>query len=176
MRLLYFTRSLKLTKATGYIEEVIFPANVVVRYGDDKNWATFVSEAFGKIPFLARAPLSLVIRRGALSQLWARGTGRYSKPEIAEILDEAIKNLELKVGKHQPQEGKDVWYVYGGPQPTSLDVMLYSWLVCVLSTECNPVQKERILASGRLRTWIRELTNRWFPEYALVLELTGQRV
>ncbi|KZO90127.1 hypothetical protein CALVIDRAFT_507235 [Calocera viscosa TUFC12733] len=156
----------------SYIEEVVFPSNVVTRYGDDKNWATFVSEAFAKLPVVARAPLAWTIRRGALNQLWARGTGRYSKEEIADILQEALRNIELKLGVHAKE--KEAWFVYGGEGPTSLDVILYSWLVCVLSTKCNPVQAEGILQSERLRTYVRRLTEMWFPEYEGVLELTNE--
>ncbi|EJT98031.1 hypothetical protein DACRYDRAFT_118813 [Dacryopinax primogenitus] len=156
----------------SYIEDTVFPANVVTRYGDDTNWATFVSEALGKIPFLARAPLAYVIRRGALGQLWARGTGRYTKPQIRELLDDAIRNIELKVGQHS---GEGAWFVFSGEGPTSIDVVLYSWLVCVLCTGCNPVQREGVVRSERLRRWVFELTKLWFPEYEGILAVTGDR-
>ncbi|KZT50231.1 hypothetical protein CALCODRAFT_461891 [Calocera cornea HHB12733] len=158
----------------SYVEEVIFPSNVVTRYGDDKNWAVFVSEALGKLPIVARSPLAWTIRKGALSQLWARGTGRYSKPEIAEILEDALRDLDLKLGAKSETEGDGSGFVYGGAEPTSLDVVIYSWLVCVMSTKCNPVQAAGILRSERLRGYVRRLTELWFPEYEGVLKLTGE--
>jgi len=154
-----------------YIEESVFPSTLVTRYRDEKHWPTFLSEAVNlNIPFLADAqsdPAS--VRQHMLIHLRQHGASRYNKEEIADLLEDALTNIEVKLAAHESSHG----YVYGGIRPSSLDVILYSYLASVLSTRCNPALSLYILKSERLRSYVRRLTQHWFPEYEALLELTA---
>jgi len=154
-----------------YIEESVFPSTLLSRYRDEKHWPVFVSEAVDlKVPFLADAEADpSTVRQHMLQHLRQHGISRYNREEIADLLEEALTAIEVKLAANESMHG----YVYGGARPTSLDVILYSYLASVLSTRCNPALAMFILKSDRLRNYVRRLTSMWFPEYEGLLEFTA---
>ncbi|EJT98030.1 hypothetical protein DACRYDRAFT_101973 [Dacryopinax primogenitus] len=154
-----------------FIEESVFPATLLTRYRDEKNWPVFLSESVELgIPFLADGSADPVsVRQHMLIHLRQHGISRYDKYEIADQLEDAVRNIEVKLLAIETPNG----YVYGGLRPTSLDVILYSWLASVLSTKCNQAISFLILNSPRLRSYVQRLTQLWFPEYELLLDLTS---
>jgi hypothetical protein len=141
----------------AYIEETLSPSMVYERWYGDKNFATFVSEEFGTIPWLIRPAITWYVRRASKNGLWGHGIGRHSMEEVKTLQEEAVKVIEARL------EGRV--YFHGDEKPSEIDLILYGSLASAVATEANPQLKELILKSPIMVGFLKRLTKSLFPEY-----------
>jgi hypothetical protein len=147
----------------AYIEEILSPTMVYERWYGDKNFATFVAEEFGVVPWLIRQPVAWYVRRVAKNGLWAAGIGRHSMEEVRTLQEEAMKTLEARLGGRS--------YFHGDKKPSEIDLILFGSLVSAVATEANPSLKELSLNSSILVAFVKRLTKSLFPEYEELLHV-----
>lgn len=155
----------------AYTDELIFPALVWHRASEPANWARLYEEVFvAQLPWGLRDLAAMYQKRQYTLTAWYNGLGRHSGEEIRGMLGEWVEGVEERLGGEDTRE--QLAYLMGGSEPTLADVAVYSLLVCALGTESNGFMNERVLGSGKLKRYVRILTEWWFPEYEGVLART----
>ncbi|KZO91907.1 hypothetical protein CALVIDRAFT_530485 [Calocera viscosa TUFC12733] len=150
----------------AYVDGFIFPTLVWHRASEPANWEELYKEVFvAQLPWGLRDLAAAYQKRQYRLTAWYNGVGRHTPDEVRDILREWIEGIVDLLKSHQAPHP----YIMGLATPTLADVSVYSLLVCALGTRSNAFVQKQILASDVLRSYVKHLTERWFPEYEEIL-------
>lgn len=143
----------------AWTEELVYPALCHTRWLRPENFA-IMSENIS-VPWLLKPILARYFRYRIGSALYGHGVGRHSDEEIDILLKEYVDALENRL------EGREWLH---GSKVSSIDIVVYAFLVNAVGEKGNPGYTKLILGRLRIKELIRRGTKLWFPEYEGVLE------
>jgi glutathione S-transferase len=143
----------------AWTEELVYPALCHTRWLRPENFAT-MSENL-PAPWLLKPIVARYFRYRIGSALYGHGVGRHSDEEVDILLKEYVDALEKRM------DGR-AWFHENNM--SSIDIVIYAFLVNAVGEKGNPDYTKLILGRPRIKELIRQGTRSWFPEYEAVLE------
>jgi len=156
----------------AYMEELAFPAIILQRWTYPSNRTNLTKDILEGTSFPIKQFFRWILVRRMKKNLQGHGVGRHSEEEVNSLIEEFMKNLIVRLDSPKSREGG----FFHGEEPTTIDCVLYGFLVNGLRMTSTPLFTGLILASETLRGYVERGTKRWFPEYSGILKMVGSEV
>ncbi|KIJ67090.1 hypothetical protein HYDPIDRAFT_109098 [Hydnomerulius pinastri MD-312] len=148
----------------AYAEGIVSDMVGYERWLVPANIETFTSGLFEGTPRFLVPIVKFFARRKTHAMFWTMGIGRHSFDEVKALGQEAIDNLAARL------EGKMYFH---GERFTTVDAVLYGFLVNVLGNRASPQFFEMVREKTVLVAYVQRITTELFPEYEKILKVTG---
>jgi glutathione S-transferase len=157
---------LQLAESRAWISyvEVTIRALMYTRCIMPSGWAIFNEELFGDVVWPIKHLLGWLVWRQFRASIQPGGMCRHSPKEIKLLLGTFFKSLEIKLASQNEN------FLFGSSACVA-DIVVYSFLACILASKSNPYATAQILEKDTLRAYVARCTRYWFPEYKAVLEM-----
>ena len=137
------------------VEEHIYFAILMDRWGEDDNWAQVRQIFFNDFPFLMRGVISGVARKQALQGLNGQGMGRHSAEERFQRVQKDVLALRDLLGEQD--------FLFGD-RPTAADYSAAPMLRASIVTPVPKALTKFIKSDAKLMAYVTRVTDKCYPK------------
>lgn len=151
----------------AYFEEKLYLAIVYERWLIPANFHTLSDEVFISIPWFIRPFIEWRMLSNVKTGLKGHGMGRHTSSEVFTIQKQGLEALEAMLDSSGTK-----WF-HGDQRPSTIDLIIFAFLVNTLGTGANPHWRELLLEKRNVVNFVKRFMEEWFPEYeGLLKEVT----